>query len=137
MVLALSFDVRGLSQVRRKLQNMPGNIEEGAYIGTARVVLRGQSIVRGKASGRPGPRVITGAYRRSINGQVQRTPGGARGVIGTNAPQAARLEYGFSGADRLGRVYRQPPYPHFQPALPEIEKFAVEQIGLEIGKAID
>jgi hypothetical protein len=30
---------------------------------------------------------------------------------------ARRVELGFQGADSLGRVYNQPPYPYMQPAL--------------------
>jgi hypothetical protein len=76
--------------------------------------------VLGKASGRPGPNVITGDYRRSW--QHKHTGGGggsSRSEVGTNAVQARRLEYGFAGADSLGRVYNQPPYPHARPAFDE------------------
>lgn len=69
--------------------------------------------IQGNASGRPGPRVITGDYRRSWNV----TGSGGTYVVGTNKPQARRLEYGFYGPDRLGRVYHQPPFPHVGPAV--------------------
>lgn len=69
--------------------------------------------IKANASGRPGPRVITGNYRRSW---TSRFAGGV-GIVGTNAPQARRLEYGFTGADSLGRVYNQPPFPHVGPAV--------------------
>jgi hypothetical protein len=69
--------------------------------------------IKAAASGRPGPRAVTGDYRRSINGRVRVTMDVAIGTVGTASPQARRLEYGFVGADRLGRVYNQPPYPHF------------------------
>lgn len=72
--------------------------------------------VKGAASGRPGPRVRTGNYRRSINSTVVLSGQALIGTVGTAAPQARRLEYGFVGADRLGRVYDQPPFPHFGPA---------------------
>lgn len=75
--------------------------------------------VKARASGRPGPRVITGAYRRSWTSGVDVTVTGVRGWAGTNAPQARRLEFGFVGADRLGRVYAQPPFPHAGPAFDE------------------
>ena len=81
--------------------------------------------VKANASGRPGPRVITGDYRRSIVA----TRGGAVGFGGTmggwtvctNAPQGPRLEHGFFGRDRLGRMYQQRPLPHFGPAVPPVE----------------
>lgn len=79
--------------------------------------------VRANASGRPGPRAITGDYRRSWALEL-RGGTGARGVatavVGTNRPQARRLEYGFVGQDALGRHVRQPPYAHADPALDAI-----------------
>ncbi len=76
--------------------------------------------VRRNASGRPGPNAPTGNYRRSWS--VGYTGGGAEtaAVVGTNAPQARRLEYGYHGTDALGRTYHQPPYPHAGPALDAI-----------------
>lgn len=73
-------------------------------------------------SGPPGPRLITGNYVRSINRRTTKTPTGSVAEIGSNAPQARRLELGFMGLrDSLGRLYHQPAYPHFAPALAKIE----------------
>ncbi|WP_329047164.1 HK97 gp10 family phage protein [Streptomyces sp. NBC_01422] len=77
----------------------------------------GRARIRGNASGRPGPNVITGAYRNSWETQTMRLPYGALCTIGTNAPQGRRLEFGFVGPDSLGRVYNQPPFPHVGPAI--------------------
>lgn len=74
--------------------------------------------IQQRASGRPGPNVITGEYRSSW--QVLRQGDGTY-VVFSDAPQAARLEYGFAGVDALGRVYHQPPFPHVNPAADEIE----------------
>lgn len=68
-----------------------------------------------------GVRAITGDYRRSWNLRMEVTPVTVSASVGTNRPQARRLEYGFSGVDSLGRRYHQPPYPHARPALMEIE----------------
>lgn len=76
--------------------------------------------VMAKASGRPGPNVITGDYRRSISMSVEAAPGRTVVIVGTNAPQGRRLEFGFNGMDSLGRHYNQPPYPHFGPAVDDI-----------------
>lgn len=75
-----------------------------------------QTRVMAAASGRPGPRAITGNYRRSISRHVRLTRVLFIGTVGTNAPQAWRLEKGFYGRDSAGRTYRQPPYAHFGPA---------------------
>ena len=65
----------------------------------------------------PGPNVATGDYRRSWAMKV--LPGEV--LVFTNSPQAARLEYGFVGADSMGRWVHASPYPHVRPALEEIQ----------------
>lgn len=40
----------------------------------------------------------------------------ARVWVGTNLVYARRIEYGFIGADKLGRVYNQRPRPYLRPA---------------------
>ena len=88
---------------------------------------RGLGLVKKNASGRPGPRVRTGDYRRSLNVRFGADKfSDARGIthsatIGTNAPQAQRLEEGFIGADSLSRVYNQPAFPHFRPMAEQIQ----------------
>lgn len=76
----------------------------------------------------PGPNVATGDYLRSINAEFFTGPMGGSAVVGTNAVQARRLEFGFSGTDSLGRHYNQPPYPHFGPAADFIEPRFVEAL---------
>ena len=80
-----------------------------------------ETTIKGNASGRPGPRAITGNYRRSWNTQMTRHLGGAAAIVGTGAPQGRRLEMGFVGVDSLGRHYNQPPFPHVRPAMQQIE----------------
>jgi hypothetical protein len=72
--------------------------------------------IKANASGRPGPRAVSGDYRRSWTTTFAVGVGGATSTVGTNKPQARRLEFGFVGADRIGRVFNQPPYPHVGPA---------------------
>lgn len=72
--------------------------------------------IQRNSSGRPGPNVITGRYRASWDVKVTVGGGQVSGVVFTDAPQQRRLEYGFVGVDRLGRQYRQPPFPHIEPA---------------------
>lgn len=62
----------------------------------------------------------TGHYRRTWTTAHKAGGGAAIAVVGTNAPQARRLEYGFQGADRIGRVYNDPPRPHVGPAFDEV-----------------
>ncbi|MEZ7005671.1 HK97 gp10 family phage protein [Streptomyces sp. AD55] len=92
--------------------------------------------IRGNASGRPGPNVITGAYRNSWRSQTRRLPYGAVCTIGTDLPYGRRLEFGFVGTDSLGRKYNQPPFPHVQPALPYITQTLTAQMRLAIGEVL-
>ncbi|WP_147992487.1 hypothetical protein [Streptomyces sp. t39] len=86
-----------------------------------RVGPRGVAAIRRHAAGRPGPNIITGHYRASWTDRHWAIPHGALCTIGTRAPQGRRLEFGFWDMyDSLGRHFYQPPYPHVQPALPEI-----------------
>lgn len=81
----------------------------------------GVARIKGHASGRPGPNVITGDYRGSWQATGhRRLPHGAMCTLATDRPQARRLEFGFVGIDAIGRNYNQPPFPHVQPALPFI-----------------
>lgn len=74
------------------------------------------------ASGRPGPNAPTGDYRGSWRAIPEATgPDATSWSVGTDRPQANRLEYGFVGADSLGRHYDQPPFPHHGPAVDAIE----------------
>lgn len=96
--------------------------------------------VKAHASGRPGPEVITGQYLDSIYFEVLEIDvvGSTRVVVGSDAPQALRLEYGFVGTDSLGRTVNAPPYPHFGPAAdivePEFEAALVAVVDLDLVK---
>jgi hypothetical protein len=78
--------------------------------------------IKGRASGRPGPRIVTGDYRRSFTTEPFRVFGGTGWLVGTNKAQGPRLEHGFNGTDSLGRNYDQPPFPHVKPAADEIDQ---------------
>lgn len=84
----------------------------------------------------PGPNVATGDYRRSWNMRTGATLTGPTAVVSTQAPQAARLEYGFSGADSLGRVYNQPAYPHVRPAVEKIRPVLETALRMAVAKQI-
>ncbi|MFG2022309.1 HK97 gp10 family phage protein [Streptomyces sp. NPDC048825] len=89
--------------------------------------------IKAKASGRPGPNAPTGDYRRSWTHEVSADGVAVTAVVGTNKPQARRLEFGFIGADSLGRVFNQPPYPHVGPAVEEIRPLFIGALGDTIG----
>ncbi|MER6092451.1 hypothetical protein [Streptomyces bluensis] len=81
-----------------------------------------RALIMERASGRPGPNVITGDYRGSWKPEPFAVPDGGGVEIGTTQPQGRRLEFGFFEMyDVLGRFYRQPPFPHVGPAVNELE----------------
>jgi hypothetical protein len=92
--------------------------------------------IRGNASGRPGPNVITGAYRNSWRPEMRSLPHGAACTIGTDLPYGRRLEFGFSGTDSLGRTYNQPPFAHVQPALGYIGAMLLAQMRLAVSEVL-
>lgn len=97
----------------------------------------GVARIRANASGRPGPNVITGRYRASWQSVTSRIPYGGECVMGTNAPQGRRLEFGFFDmTDSLGRHYFQPPFPHVQPAIGFIENTLNEQMLGAVGEIL-
>ncbi|MFD3456826.1 HK97 gp10 family phage protein [Streptomyces sp. NPDC058691] len=85
--------------------------------------------IKANASGRPGPNAPTGDYRRSWTHEVHIGLDGVTAVVGTNKPQAARLEYGYVGPDSLGRVFNQPPYAHVGPAVERVGPLFVAALG--------
>lgn len=54
-------------------------------------------------------------------------------VVGSDAPYAARLEFGFHGSDILGRIYDQMAEPYLTPALEANADEAVAIMGIAIG----
>lgn len=112
--------VFGLAAVNALFADVERRAVAAAATGVRAGVLQGQGIVRGNAAGRPGPRIITGNFNRSIVGDTETNGTTVLGQIGSNAPQAARLEYGFYGTDSLGRNYNQSPYPYLQPSVPAV-----------------
>lgn len=95
-----------------------------------------QAKVKANAQGRPGPRIQTGDYNRSIGLIVGIDGGSPTAHVGTNRPQGMRLERGFSGTDSLGRNYHQPPFPHFGPAADLIAPDFEKDVAAEMAKLV-
>lgn len=124
-------------ELANRLEHAAMKIGPAIQRGVGHAATLGAARVRGNASGRPGPNVITGAYRNSWQpGPVRRSPYGAMCTIGTNLPYGPRLEWGFSGTDSLGRTYHQPPFPHVQPALGYIEDILMGQMRLAVTEVL-
>jgi hypothetical protein len=76
-----------------------------------------EALAKRNASGRPGPNVVSGALRREIRAAPAEKVGDNWMVrVKVLVPYARRIELGFKGPDKLGRVYNQPPFPYVAPA---------------------
>ncbi|MEU4028086.1 HK97 gp10 family phage protein [Streptomyces anulatus] len=84
--------------------------------------------IQRNASGRPGPNVITGQYRASWDVRMRTGGGEVTAEVFSDAPQSRRLEYGFVGVDSLGRHYRQPPFPHVEPAFRQTQPAFIQAL---------
>ena len=83
----------------------------------------GLAMIKWNASGRPGPNIITGDYFDSWESVPFAVPVGGGADLHTDEPQGRRLEFGFMNMfDSLGRFYRQPPFPHVEPAVDELSE---------------
>lgn len=119
----------GGSRLSADLHQAGVEAEQGARRAVSRAADLTITKIRGNASGRPGPNAPTGDYRRSWNRQTLTSGRNNYAVsVGTNRPQARRLEFGFVGTDSLGRNYHQPAYPHVEPAIPVVEEFFTKEM---------
>jgi hypothetical protein len=134
----ITFDARviGTAAAVAGLVAAGRTVQAATLQGMARGVQGGISVARGNASGRPGPRNITGDFRRSITGDAGIQRDTVIGWVGSNAAQAARLELGFVGADILGRVYNQPPYPWLLPSVPGVTEMVTTEIASAVRGAL-
>jgi len=75
-----------------------------------------------------------GTYRDSIHASIPAvvTDTSVLVEIGSVQPYACRLEWGFAGADSLGRVYDQAPRPHWRPAFDNNQEVTKQIIAQEI-----
>jgi hypothetical protein len=124
--------------VARAFRALPALSSAALSTAVAREGAALQTRIRANASGRPGPNAQSGDYRRSISRQMTRGPGTITVEVGTNSPQGRRLEFGFWGmTDSLGRLFHQPAYPHFGPAVDGIEETFPAAITAALAAVID
>lgn len=124
--MSIKINTRGLDRLLKKINRTPSLLERELDEAVQRYGHALLEAVRRHASGRPGPNAVTGAYRNAM--VLEFRDGGA--FVSNQSEQTRRLEYGFVGVDSLGRMYNQPPYPHFAPALAEVRpKFRADVAG--------
>lgn len=72
--------------------------------------------VKGRATHRPGPQVITGRHLASIKARVRDDVV----EVYSDSEYAEALEYGHSGTDWRGNPIVVKPFPHFRPAIESV-----------------
>lgn len=127
--LPAGVDYREVFAFAGKLDRKAKVVPRQVALVLGRLGARMETRIKANASGRPGPRAITGNYRRSWTTSPARVEGDNITVtVGSNAPQARRLEFGFVGLDVLGRYYDQAPFPHVAPAVAATRPEVVESL---------
>lgn len=122
--MKVALDAKPLQKLQAKFTTFSRTIEPALNKNTEVYTLELLQEVKRRASGRPGPNVVTGKYLSAfmiMNGRVINP-----------SPQTRRLEYGYVGTDSAGRHYNQPPFPHFRPALAAVRPKFVASLPLVV-----
>jgi hypothetical protein len=105
-----SFDISPLMRMSKDIQRIGENVKknEAAVVKLAANEYKNdvQEIIQYKS----------GTLRRSVHVEMDEEDGHPVALVGTDAPYARRLEYGFVDVDSLGRHYNQSPAPRWRPA---------------------
>jgi len=113
----------------REIKGCISKVTKGAIKG----VVDGASVIEADVK-RKAP-VDTDQYRSTIRSDPPIvTEDNVTVVLGSPRPQACRLEWGFVGEDKLGRMYHQAPRPHWRPAFDLNKEKVHDIIAAEIRK---
>jgi HK97 gp10 family phage protein len=125
--------IEGLPELKRKLLDMSEATRQAKL---EAAVLTGGQPIKNEAQVRAP--VKTGTLRRDITVQiVESTPTSAIAAIGTGVPYGPRIEFGFNGRDKLGRLYSQPAQPYLRPAFDQERENAYREIQDALRDAIN
>jgi hypothetical protein len=126
----MAVHVEGIREFDAAVDRLLGRVSAASERIARRGALLIEEAAKAHMDGRPGPFVRSGTLRRSVLTTSVERIGLAtwRARIGPTVIYGRRIELGFYGADRLGRVYHQPPYPYMRPGMddarPRIEQLA-------------
>lgn len=125
-----------LDRLYQFLNRLAPSVQQSIDGGVVRMGTATLAQLKLRASGRPGPRRITGDYTRQMNMQADHGPDGVEVTIGGSGVQGPRLEYGFVGSDSLGRRYNQRPFPHYQPTYEWLQQLVASDLPAIIGRGV-
>lgn len=110
--MSITVELIATEELQQKVQRLARLAQDAGILNTA--LIAAAQLVANDAKARAPYR--TGTLRRSISVESL-GPGDVR--VGSSAPYAARIEFGFVGADSLGRNYHQAAQPYLRPAFEE------------------
>lgn len=109
--------IKGLPQLASRLE--PGRLLGGPVKGLlTKAAIMLERRAKEKASGRPGPRVVTGRLRASITHELDAKPVPMWAKVGSDVKYAPFVEFGH--LSRGGT--KVPAYPFLTPALEELKE---------------
>ena len=102
-------EVEGLDEAIAALEKLSSDVDGAVEAALSAGALEVENEAKNRAP------YVTGTLRRSITHKIE----GDDALVGpfSAVPYAARIEFGFVGADSLGRVYNQAAQPYLRPAL--------------------
>ncbi len=108
-------EIRGLTELKQAFSGLSKQFEQRMRTAIKMTANAYKSDVQDIAPYR------SGTLRRSIHVEMVSND---TALVGTDLEYARRLEYGFAGADSLGRVYNQQARPYFRPPIDKyIDKY--------------
>jgi hypothetical protein len=128
--------VNSMEDLARFLNRIAPSIQQSMDSGVVRMGTATLAQLKLHASGRPGPRRVTGDYTRQMNMQADHGDDGVEVTIGGSGVQGPRLEYGFIGQDSLGRSYNQRPFRHYAPTYAWLQGLVASDIPDIIGRGV-
>lgn len=126
--MATTPKVKGLASLGRKLKRLkvkPKDVETALRLG-------GQLIVNQAKINAP---FLSGQLRRDLRVWTKVSGSEVEARAGTNLDYARRQEFGFVGADKLGRRYNQAARPYMRPAAKSKRAAALKEIRLHIARS--
>ncbi len=131
----LKIGVKGLDQLRAHLEAKKKSMSdalEGMVIAGAQPVANEAARLSPLLSGTNASSILEPPVK-----DIQKTATSCRGKIGPTTPYGRRLEYGFVGADSLGRVYHQRAQPYMRPAAASMKEEAKQEMLAAFKEAIN
>lgn len=118
MADAIRIEIKGIPQLQAKFKQIDNDMQKALLEG----LVEGGALVVNTAKGRVAYK--TGNLKNNIKEQKQSMSGGKAQVdVGvTTVPYAARIEFGYTGPDKLGRRFHQKPRPYLRNSLDEKER---------------